>query len=53
MPTQADKIADSLNMVPFDEPNLPAKVEPTEVEKDIEYSRENICLLYTSPSPRD
>jgi len=45
VPTQADKIADSLNMVPIDEPKLPAKVEPTEVENDIEYSRENIIHL--------
>ena len=47
MPTQVDKIADSLNMVPIieDESKLPAKVEPTEVENDIDYSRENIIHL--------
>ena len=47
MPTQVDKIADSLNMVPIveEKSKLPAKVEPTEVENDIEYSRENIIHL--------
>lgn len=47
MPTQVDNIADSLNMVPIieDESKLPAKVEPTEVENDIDYSRENIIHL--------
>ena len=43
MPTQLDKIADSLNLAPIveEKPNLPAKT----IDNDIDYSRENIIHL--------